>query len=286
VYSLILNEIIEKLNKRYNVIKKPSITMTVAKESQDPRKLNNNTYSEDIILPQSDLWSDEPPLESDEHRDEIELLLECIKWHWRERNDFYASGNLTIYFNKKRLKTRDLRGPDFFVVKGCENYSRKSWVLWEEENKYPNVIIELLSDSTARVDRGIKKRIYQNTFKTPEYFWFHPYTLEFKGFLLKDNKYEPLSANQSGWLWSQELELFLGIYESKLRFFSRDNQLILTDKERAEVAQQRAEAAQIQAEAAQQQAETERLEKEAAQKQVEELKRRLKALDIDPDMPL
>jgi hypothetical protein len=53
--------------------------MIVAKESQDPAELNNNTYSEDIILPQSDLWSDEPPLESDEHRDEIELLLECIK---------------------------------------------------------------------------------------------------------------------------------------------------------------------------------------------------------------
>jgi Uma2 family endonuclease len=271
--------------------------MTVAKESQDPAKLNNNTYSEDIIFPQSELWSDEPPLESDEHRDEIELLLECIKWHWRERKDFYASGNLTIYFNKERLKTKDLRGPDFFVVKGCKNHSRKSWVLWEEDNKYPNVIIELLSDSTARVDRGIKKRIYQNTFKTPEYFLFHPYTLEFKGFSLQGNKYKPLKFNELGWLWSEELELFLGIYESKLRFFNRDNQLVLTDKERAETerlekeaaqqqaeaAQQRAEAERLEKEAAQQRAEAERLEKEAAQKQVEELKRRLKALDIDPD---
>lgn len=250
--------------------------MTVAKESQDPAKLNNNTYSEDIILPQSDLWSDEPPLESDEHREEIELLLECIKWHWRERKDFYASGNLTIYFNKKQLKTRDLRGPDFFVVKGCEKKSRKSWVIWEEENKYPNVIIELLSDSTAKVDRSIKKRIYQNTFKTPEYFLFHPYTLEFKGFRLQSNKYQPLLANESGWLWSEELELFLGIYESKLRFFDRDNQLILTDFERAETER-------LEKEAAQKKAQTELLEKEAAQKQVEELKRRLKALGIDPD---
>jgi Uma2 family endonuclease len=237
------------------VIKEPSTPMTVAKESQDPAKLNNSTYSEDIIFPQSELWSDEPPLESDEHRDEIELLLECIKWHWRERKDFYASGNLTIYFNKTRLKTKDFRGPDFFVVKGRENYSRKSWVVWEEENKFPNVIIELLSDSTARVDRGLKKRIYKNTFKTPEYFWFHPHTLEFKGFRLRDNKYEPLKFNEFGWLWSEELELFLGIHESKLRFFGRDNQLIPTDKERAE----------------------------AAQQQVEELKRRLKALGVDPD---
>jgi Uma2 family endonuclease len=229
--------------------------MTVAKESQDPAELNNNTYSEDIILPQSELWSDEPPLESDKHREEIEILIQCINWHWRQSQDFYASGNLTIFFSEKRLKTEEFRGPDFFVVKGCKNYQRKSWVVWQEKGKYPNVIIELLSDSTANVDRTTKKEIYQNTFKTPEYFWFHPDTLEFKGFSLQDAKYQPLSANNDGWLWSSELELFLGVYDSKLRFFSANKQLVPTDKERAE----------------------------AAQQQVEELKKMLKALGVDPD---
>jgi RNA 3'-terminal phosphate cyclase len=68
----------------------------------------------------------------------------------------------------------------------------------------------------------------------------------------------------------------LGIYESKLRFFGRDNQLVLTDKERATTER-------LEKEAAQQRAETERLEKEAAQRQVEELKRRLRDLGADPD---
>jgi Uma2 family endonuclease len=278
--------------------------MTVAKESQDPAKLNNNTYSEDIILPQDELWSDEPPLESDKHREEIEILIECMNWHWRNRQNFYASGNITIFFSEKHETTEDFRGPDFFVVKGCDKHQRTSWVVWQEEGKFPNVIIELLSNSTAKIDKNIKKKIYQNTFKTPEYFWFHPVTLEFKGFRLQDAKYQPLSANNDGWLWSEELELFLGIYDKKLRFFSSDKQLIPTDKERAdtaeqqaetalqqaeterlqkEAAQQQVEAERLQKEAAQQQVETERLQKKAAQQQAEEFKRMLKALGVNPD---
>jgi hypothetical protein len=73
----------------------------------------------------------------------------------------------TIYYSPNQLKSEDFRGPDFFVVLGAEKKERKSWVVWQEDGKYPNVIVELLSDSTASVDRGLKKEIYQNTFRTP-----------------------------------------------------------------------------------------------------------------------
>lgn len=131
------------------------------------------------------------------------------------------------------------------------------------------MIIELLSNSTAKVDKGLKFELYQETFRTPEYFWFHPDTLEFKGFRLVGGKYQPLEANADGWLWSQQLELFLGIYESKLRFFNADKQLIATPEERAQVAEQEAEA--------------ERQQRELVQQQVEELKARLKGLGVDTE---
>ena len=68
-------------------------------------------------------------------------------------------------------RTEYFRGPDFFVVLGTKwDEKRKSWVVWEEEGKYPNVIIEILSDSTAATDRGEKKEIDQDTFRTPDYF--------------------------------------------------------------------------------------------------------------------
>lgn len=79
-----------------------------------------------VILPPCDLESDEPELESDLHREQIELLLACLKWYWRHRDDFYATGNLTIYFSEDQITSRDFRGPDFFVVMGTHNQPRKS----------------------------------------------------------------------------------------------------------------------------------------------------------------
>jgi len=93
-----------------------------------------------------------------------------------------VSGNLTIYYNQRQLKSRDCRGPDFFVVLGTEKKDRKSWVVWQKEGKYPNVIVEVLSDKTVSVDKGLKKQLYQDTFRTPEYFWFDPISLELKDF--------------------------------------------------------------------------------------------------------
>jgi len=236
--------------------------MTLAKDSAPTDQITSLNDTEDIIIPPCDMLSDEPPLESDLHRDQIELLLACLKWWWRERTDFYATGNLTIYFSPEHITTRDFRGPDFFVVLGTENRPRKSWILWTEQGKYPNVIVELLSDSTATVDKDFKKKLYQDTFRTPEYFWFHPDTLEFQGFILMAGEYQPIEPTNQGWLWSRQLELFLGIYESKLRFFSPEGQLVATPEERAEIAQK--------------QAETERQQRELAQQQVIELRARLK----------
>lgn len=106
-------------------------------------------------------------------------------------------------------------------------------MVWEENGKYPNVIIELLSNSTAAIDRGWKKQIYQDIFRTPEYFWFDPQSLEFEGFELIRGQYRRLQPNEQGWLWSEQLELYLGIHEQKLRFFTSEGQLVPTPEEEA-----------------------------------------------------
>jgi Uma2 family endonuclease len=217
---------------------------------------------EEIIIPPSDLWSDEPPLESDLHRQQMDLLIDCLEWWWRDRNDFYASGNLTIYFSPDQIKSRDFRGPDFFVVLGTERKPRKSWMLWAENGKYPNVIVEILSESTAAIDRGLKKQLYQDIFRTPDYFWFDPETLEFAGFHIVDGKYQPLEPNPQGWLWSQQLELYLGIDQEKLRFFTPEGQLLPTPTEVVE---------------------EERQQKELAQARAERFAAKLRELGIEPD---
>lgn len=190
--------------------------------------------SDDVIFPPSDLESDEPPLETELHLRQIILLLTCLDWFWRDRTDFYAAGNLTIYYSPHQRKSEDFRGPDFFVVLGTERKTRKSWVVWEENGKYPNVIVEILSNKTAETDRGLKKTIYQDTFRTPDYFWFDPYTLEFAGFHLVDGTYQAIEPNDLGQLWSQQLGLFLGIYQQQVRFFTPEGKLVATPEERAE----------------------------------------------------
>lgn len=185
-------------------------------------------------------------METDLHLRQMLLLISCLDWLWQDRNDFFASGNLTIYFSPKQIKSQDFRGPDFFVVLGTEKRSRKSWVVWEEDGKYPNVIVEILSDSTAETDRETKKEIYQNTFRTPEYFWFNPDTLEFAGFLLVGGVYEPMEPNQEGRLWSRQLGLYLGIEDTKLRFFTSDGELVPTPEEAAKQAQQQVQQVQQQ----------------------------------------
>ncbi len=120
---------------------------------------------------------------------------------------------------RAQLKSEQFRGPDFFVVLGTERKPRKSWVVWQEDGKYPNVIVEILSNTTAKTDRGLKKQIYQDTFRTPEYFWFEPNSFEFQGFQLVGGQYQALQPNSQGWLWSQQLELYLGIHAEKVTFF-------------------------------------------------------------------
>ena len=186
---------------------------------------------EDVIFPKIDLYSDEPPLETYLHLQQMMLLIKCLDWLWRDRQDFFAAGNLTIYYSPHQKKSEKFRGPDFFVVLGTERKPRKSWVVWEEEGKYPNVIIEILSPKTAKSDRGLKKQIYQDTFRTPDYFWFDPDTLEFRGFQLIQGQYQELQPNQEGHLWSQQLGLYLGIHNSQLRFFTDQGELVLTPEE-------------------------------------------------------
>lgn len=223
----------------------------------------------DLMPDATQLESDEPEMESSLHYTQLALLVSCLEWLWRDRSDFFIGANLTIYFSREQLKNREFRGPDFFLVKHTERRPRRSWVVWEEGGQYPDLLIELLSDSTARTDRNLKKTLYQDRFRTPEYFWFSPETLEFAGYRLVNQQYESIPANELGWLWSQSLELYLGVRDGMLRYFTAPGDLVLSPAEEAEQLQQQAQLAQQQAQQA---------EARAAQ-----LVEQLRALGVEPE---
>ena len=156
--------------------------------------------------------------------------------------------------------------------------------MWEEAGKYPDLIIELLSSSTVNVDeviaalggslrenddRTLKKELYQNQFRTPEYFWFSPDDLEFAGFRLVGNLYQEITPDSRSWLWSEVLGLYLGVAAGKLRYFTPSGVLVPSPEEAAEQERQ-------QKEISQRQLEQERIKSER-------LAERLRSLGVDPD---
>ena len=230
----------------------------------------------EVMPDASQIESNEPEMESSQHYAQLALLVACLDWLWQDKTDFFIGANLTIYFSREQLKNRDFRGPDFFLVKNTEKRPRKSWVVWEEGGQYPDIIIELLSDSTARVDRTLKKELYQTRFRTPEYFWFSPETQEIEGYRLVNQIYERIQPNEIGY-WSEVLGLYLVVRDEQLRYAAESGELVPTPAEAAQ--QATAEAQQATAEAQQATAEAQQ-----AKSRAEQLAEQLRRLGIEPEV--
>lgn len=207
---------------------------------------------------------DGEPMETNEHRLQMVLLIQSLKQAWAERDDFFVAGNMFVYFSAAQAKHNDFRGPDVFVVLGTGRHNRRSWVAWEEDGKLPDVVIELVSDSTRAVDRGEKMRIYSRIWRTPEYFLFDPLSGELEGYRLDPttSEYARIPEDARGDLDCEVLRLRLGVREGRfedvswrwLRWFDRAGMLLLTPEERAALEQERAEAEYQRAEAERQRA--------------------------------
>ncbi len=244
---------------------------------------------EHVAFPDNLPIEDGEPLESNWHRIQINLLVDLTNQLWRDRRDFFAGGNMFIYFSTRQLLTHDYRGPDFFVVKEVEPKSeRQVWKIWEEDGRFPDLIVELLSPTTAENDLTTKRRLYERTFRTPEYFAYDPDTMQLLGWRLREWVYHEIISDARGWLWSQELGVWLGAWEGEyervtatwLRLYDEQGVLIPTgaEAERARAEQEAARAEQQAARAEQQTAraeqQTARAEQQTARAEQEALARR------------
>jgi Uma2 family endonuclease len=209
------------------------------------------------------VYSDGEPLETEWHAQQIPLLKEVIRQAMAERGrrDFFVGGNMFVYYSVEQA--RDVakgrpyfRGPDVFWVGGAEPRGfRKAWVAWEEGGRLPDVIIELLSPSTAEIDRTVKKDLYAQVFRTTEYYLYEPETQTLEGFRLAGRTYRPMVLDGQGRLWSEQLGVSLGLWHGVwsgqkgdwVRLFRADGSVVPTE---AEAAHQRADAERQRAEAA------------------------------------
>jgi Uma2 family endonuclease len=209
-------------------------------------------------LPPTDLpEEDNQNVESDWHFLAMHLLVESLRHYWRDRHDFFVGGNMFVYFNVEQARNQDFRGPDFFFVGDVDrDRPRKYWVVWEE-GKSPDVALELLSPRTEKEDRTTKKDVYERRLKIAEYFLYDPDSQKLEGWRLGNRRrYQPLAADERGWLWSEQLQLWLGTWQGTYllrtdtfpRFFDADGNLVLiaseVERQRADAEKQRADAAE------------------------------------------
>lgn len=206
------------------------------------------------VLPPTDLpYDDGERMESPWHNGSATMLVAgYVAARGGTFDDFFAGINMFVYYSMSQIRSKDYKGPDVFFVKNVDGKRKRNyWAIWDEEGRYPDVIFELLSPSTEANDLGEKKKLYEQTFHTKEYFCVAPEVERLLGWRLENWAYTPLVPNEEGRLWSEELGLWVGPWRGVflnqeatwLRFYHPNGDLVLlTD----EVERQRAEAAEQQ----------------------------------------
>ena len=243
------------------------------------------TIKKAIFYPETD---GKPMAESDLHRGVMFAIIHLLQRFFAGRQ-VYVSGNLLIYYEEgNRYKSV---APDCFVVRGIAPHLRDVYKMWEEA-KGPEVVFEVSSKSTQRVDLGKKMRLYAEL-GVQEYFIYDPtseyldpplvaYELVGGGYvpmkpvkeevLIGDLAFMPEQTEASEYI-SQLLGLRLMLDEqNRLQFYDvATNQRLLDDAEALARAEAAAKDAQLQAEEEKRRAEAEahRAEAEAHRAEAE-----------------
>ena len=146
----------------------------------------------DIFYPSSD---GEPLAESDLQFTPLTETVHTLRHRYRGRSDVFVAGNLLLYY---RMNDNEVRvAPDVMVVFGVEDYPRDSYIVWREDGKVPDFVMEIASPSTYSRDVTDKRDVYASL-GVAEYWRFDPtgnlFTTALEGDRLTDGAYQPITV--------------------------------------------------------------------------------------------
>ncbi len=144
----------------------------------------------DIFYPSSD---GEPLAESKLQFIPLTETVHVLEHRYRDRADVFVAGNLLLYY---RMNDNEVRvAPDVMVVFGVEDYPRDSYIVWREDGKTPDFVMEIASPGTYSRDITEKRAIYA-ALNVTEYWRFDPTgrlsSPALEGERLVDGAYQPI----------------------------------------------------------------------------------------------
>jgi Uma2 family endonuclease len=180
--------------------------------------------------------------ETDYHNDSIIQIRQDLEDYFADVETVYVASNIVMYFMRGDAKAR--KDPDILVAKGVKgDHKRRSYRVWEEK-KIPQVLFEISSRRTWRVDIGEKRELYARI-GVKEYFVFDPekryLSPPLQGFRSVHGKSVPMEWT-NGVIVSKQLGLNLTTHDEMLRFIDpQTRKRLLTRRERIERAELRAD---------------------------------------------
>jgi Uma2 family endonuclease len=225
------------------------------------------------------------------HRDVMSDLIATLGAHFADAPKVYVSGNMMMYYVEG--KPEKCVSPDVFVTRDIPKLpERETYKLWVEK-KGPDVVIEVTSMSTARIDQRWRFELYRDVLKVREYFMFDPREKTLAGaslcgYRLVDGEYEPIPRIGER-LASEVLGLHLEVSDGELRLYDPERSAYLPTPQEVREALVRESAARAVAEAqaeresaaraaAEAQAQRESAARALAEAEVERLRREIEAL--------
>jgi Uma2 family endonuclease len=183
------------------------------------------------------------------HNDLVDYLKQVLLWLYRfEKYQI----NREVNFYETNNPDEEPLYPDIFVVKSDKGFPADRGYRIGLDGSAPEIIIEIVSKKTAKVDLEEKPKRYK-AWGVAEYFVYDPRPCKrntkkprLSGWRLVNGKYQSLKADELGRIWSEELDSWLVPEGEIMRFYAKDGQPRLTQAE----AERREKEAALQREAA------------------------------------
>jgi Uma2 family endonuclease len=218
----------------------------------ETQRLDTSATSTPQYLPPSSelLDSDDIPVDNEDQNWIPNVLLMLLKNIWMDRTDWFFGVDMGVYHpTGKNVRVPVV--PDGFLSIGVvgrkNNKSRRSYVLWEEDNIPPILALEVVSwtpggEYDDKKDIYAKLRVLYYVIYNPE-FWRRDGHQPLEIYKLVDGNYQLLIGEP---LWMPEVglgigrcpEIFPGSLEEVLSWFDEKGNRYLRSEEQAIQAQE------------------------------------------------